>query len=533
MLLLTASACSDSGSDTTATSTPTAVVTASSSTGGPGDVPGPPDLQDAIDAISERLTHAHFGVAVLDAESGEVLFDHGAQTLFVPGSIMKSFAVATLLDAWGPDHRFRTPVFRTGPLEDGVVSGDLVLVASGDMSMGLRELPDGTAYFDDSPVSDHTYANSGLDSAPVQGDPLEALDSLARQVVAAGVTSITGDVIIDDRLFTTFSGWPDTKVTPASPIVINDNRIDVTVSPSTEGQVATVTFGPQTPAYTVRSEVRTVAAGSASSMTVALSEPGVFVASGQVAVDATPLFRTADIADPAVFARSAFLQALQRAGVDVAAAPAGPNRVDRLPAEGSYPADARLGEHVSAELRALTKVVMKTSQNNGANLMGCLNAVAVGSKDCPDGLTAEATYAASLGVTDDEAFILDGAGGDGYVTPLAMARLYQSLQDEPIAEAFHDSLAVLGSDGDLATQGAGTPAAGRIAAKTGTRGATTPSGVGILYARTLIGYAEAASGRHVVMAVFMGGGASFVTLDDLVAVLGDNTDLVVAVQQAF
>ena len=137
-------------------------------------------------------------------------------------------------------------------------------------------------------------------------------------------------------------------------------------------------------------------------------------------------------------------------------------------------------------------------------------------------------------MTDDEAFILDGAGGNGYVTPLAMARFYQAVAaTSRSATPSGNSLAVLGGDGDLATQGTGTPAAGRIAAKTGTRGDTTPSGVGILYARTLVGYAEAASGRDIVMAVFMGGGASFLDLDDFVAIVDANTDLVVAVQQAF
>ena len=555
LVLAVVAACSDTGSQSTATSTTTAVVSAPSATAAasqppssivsltsaatsPSDgegVPDPPGLRAAISAAtsSARLAHADFGFAVLDAETGEVLFDEGGDTLFVPGSIMKSFATAALLDAWGPDYRFHTPVYRTGPLAAGVLTGDLVLVASGDMSMGLREQPDGSAFFDDSPISDHTYANSGLDGAPVQGNPLAALDDLAHQVVAAGVTSITGDVIIDDRLFHTFSGWLDTKVSPASPIVINDNRIDVTVSPSTEGQPAALTYAPQTAAYTVRSEVQTVAAGSESSMTVVLAEPGVFVASGQIAADAKPLFRTADVPDPAVFARSAFIQALQQAGVTVPTEPAGDNPADRLPAEGSYPADTRLGEHVSTELEEFTKVVLKTSQNSGANLMGCLNAVAVGSKDCPDGLTAEATYAESLGVTADEAFILDGAGGNGYVTPLAMARFYQAVREQPIGGAFRRSLAVLGGDGDLATQGAGTPAAGRVAAKTGTRGDTTPSGVGILYARTMVGYAEAASGRDIVMAVFMGGGASFLDLDELVDIVDANTDLVVAVQQAF
>jgi D-alanyl-D-alanine carboxypeptidase/D-alanyl-D-alanine-endopeptidase (penicillin-binding protein 4) len=314
LLLAAATACNDAGSgaDPTTTARAVAASTTTSDAASPGtaapddDGSELADLQAAIDAIasSERLAHADFGFAVLDATTGEVLFDDGGDTLFVPGSIMKSFTTATLLEAMGPDHRFHTPVYRTGPLEGGVVSGDLVLVASGDLSMGLREQPDGTAIFDDAPISDHTYANSGLDSAPVQGDPLAALDSLAAQVVAAGVTSITGDVIVDDRLFHTFTDWLDTKATPASPIVINDNRIDVTITASTEGELATVAFAPQTPAFTVRSEVRTGPAGSRSEMTVALAEPGVFVASGEIAVDSPPLFRTADNTEPAVFARS-------------------------------------------------------------------------------------------------------------------------------------------------------------------------------------------------------------------------------------
>ena len=176
---------------------------------------------------------------------------------------------------------------------------------------------------------------------------------------------------------------------------------------------------------------------------------------------------------------------------------------------------------------------MKMSQNTGADVLACLNAVAAGSKDCPAGLAAESEYAASLGLSKDALFILDGAGADGYVTPLGIARFYDAVLDQPYAEAFRDSLAVLGVDGDLATEALGTPAAGHIAAKTGTLGDPTPSGVGIFITRTLAGYAEAASGRQIILAVFMGGGAPFETIDDLRGLVEDHTELVVAVQQAF
>jgi D-alanyl-D-alanine carboxypeptidase/D-alanyl-D-alanine-endopeptidase (penicillin-binding protein 4) len=100
-------------------------------------------VSDAITKVTwdPRYEHSGWGFTVRDLHTGEVLLDQNGGKLFVTGSILKVFPIATVLHSYGPEFRFRTPVCRTGPVRGGVLCGDLVLVASGDMSMGMRERP--------------------------------------------------------------------------------------------------------------------------------------------------------------------------------------------------------------------------------------------------------------------------------------------------------------------------------------------------------------------------------------------------------
>ena len=83
--------------------------------------------------------------------------------------------------------RFTTPVYRQGTVDDkGVLTGDLILVPAGDLTLGGRLNDDGTIAFTD---FDHNDANNlGTAILPPQ-DPLHGLDSLARQVRASGITT--------------------------------------------------------------------------------------------------------------------------------------------------------------------------------------------------------------------------------------------------------------------------------------------------------------------------------------------------------
>ena len=93
---------------------------------------------------------------------------------------------------------------------------------------------------------DHTYAGGNLNGQVVPTDPLAGLEHIAREVKAAGIREITGEVIVDDRLF---APAQSTGSGPrmVSPIVINDNVIDVLAQPAAKaGEPAVVTFQPAT-----------------------------------------------------------------------------------------------------------------------------------------------------------------------------------------------------------------------------------------------------------------------------------------------
>src|SRR5215210_5651456 len=43
--------------------------------------------------------------------------------MFFPATTFKTFSGATVLDGYGPDYRFKTPVYRTGALDQGLAGG--------------------------------------------------------------------------------------------------------------------------------------------------------------------------------------------------------------------------------------------------------------------------------------------------------------------------------------------------------------------------------------------------------------------------
>ena len=195
-------------------------------TAGPGGSFAEEPLATAIRAVTQqpRYKPSHWGALFVDAASGDVVFEQQADKLFAPASTTKLFTVACALDAFGAEHRFVTPVVRRGEVDDkGELAGDLILVASGDPSFGGRTTETGEIAFVD---SDHTYANGNTDATLTAPDPLGGLNDLAKQVAAAGIRRVRGDVLVDDRLFDKAEGTGSGPIT-LTPIMINDNVIDI------------------------------------------------------------------------------------------------------------------------------------------------------------------------------------------------------------------------------------------------------------------------------------------------------------------
>lgn len=466
-------------------------------------LPVPPSVQAAFDEARAKPAYENstWGLRVVDLDTGEVLFDELGQKLFVTGSIMKTYSSAAVLSDLGPDYRFRTPVYRTGKVRDGRLRGDLVLVASGDFSFGLRERPDGTLGYNSTPEIDHNTAETGLPGPTIleRSRPLGGVNDLARQVAQSGVDEVAGDVVIDDRLFEEYT-WSDGQV---SPIWVNENVIDMRVTPTERGEPAELFWRPKTPALRVVNRVKTGAPGSANALTVDGPVEGEVTLRGRIAADSDPVLQIARIPDPAGFARSAFIQALRRNGVKVAAPAAGPNPSETLPKQRSLRRAKRVAVRVSYPLSEYTKVILKVSYNRAANLMVCLSAVANGSGFCPDGLESMLANNTALAPGRPGIFPFDGSGSDDRdrSSPAAATTFLTNVLGESYGPALYEGLPVFGVDGTLREAGLGSPAAGKIRAKTGNR-VGFPVGIdfGIAGAQTRIGYIEAASGRRLAYA---------------------------------
>ena len=176
-----------------------------------------------VEAVLARreLAHAMAGVEFYDLAAGKAVYRLNGDKFFVPASTTKLLSVGTALELLGPDYRFHTRVYRTGPLAaDGTLEGDLILVASGDPNLSGRIRDDGTLAFRN---EDHSYAGEAVD-----GDPLLVIRELAGKIGAKGVKRVRGRVIVDASLFRGGDPEGGTGVV-ISPIVVNDNVIDVLV----------------------------------------------------------------------------------------------------------------------------------------------------------------------------------------------------------------------------------------------------------------------------------------------------------------
>lgn len=200
----------------------------------------PADIQAIFD--KPFYNGAIWGLHVVDLDSRKTLIDLQPDCLLFIGSVRKVFSVGELVNQIGPDHRYNTPVYRRGEVSaDGVLHGDLVLVASGDLTMGGRTNSDGTIAVTN---YDHNEANSLGNAVLSAPDPVAGYRALANQVAQQGITRVTGDVIIDDRLFQPFDFREQLYVRP---IFVNDDVVDASIQPTHVGKRAQLEVRPSPP----------------------------------------------------------------------------------------------------------------------------------------------------------------------------------------------------------------------------------------------------------------------------------------------
>ncbi|WP_435005316.1 D-alanyl-D-alanine carboxypeptidase/D-alanyl-D-alanine endopeptidase [Tundrisphaera lichenicola] len=470
-------------------------------------------LGERVDSVvnAKGFERAHWGLMVVEAETGKTVFERDADRMFSPASVTKLFTAASALIDLGPDFRFKTPVVRRGEIKDGKLAGDLILVAKGDLSLGGRTEANGTLLFED---NDHTYSGGNPDASIVQGDPLAGLTHLAREVQARGIKAIAGEVLIDDRLFelAPSSGSGPSRV---SPILVNDNVVDLLVTPGAKsGDAAPVRIVPETAFISIDAKIDTIAQGQAA-VEVRPVGPRRVSIRGSIPVGHKPVLRIHEIAEPAAFARSLFIDALRNRGIRVEASNLGTNPESSLPSRAEVAALPVVAEYTSPPLREYLKVILKVSQNLHASTLPLLIASHHGESTLERGLRREGEILAGLGLDLKSISFGGGAGGSraDLVTPRATVMLLRAMMARPDFPAYDAALPVLGRDGTLVKAVAPeSPARGHVRAKTGTYWVDDGlNGRAVLTSKALAGYLETASGRKLAFAFFLNN----VPIDDI------------------
>ncbi len=468
-----------------------------------GQTPLPPGVEQVLAAPEYK--HTLWGLLVVDVATGTTVYELNPDKLFTPASVTKLFSVAAALDGLGADYRFTTPVVQRGEIDAaGELRGDLVLLASGDLSMGGRTLPDGTIAFTN---NDHTYANGGDKGELTAPDPLAGLNELARQIAAAGVKRVHGDVLVDDRLFDkeTSTGSGPARV---NPILINDNLIDLTITPGELGKPAKITVRPATSLIRVDCRLETAAEGTPLATTIRATAPYDLIVGGKIAVGNKPVVRVYEVPNAASFARSLFIEALERAGVTLEASPLveqGEGALT-LPRE-AYAKLPPVAQLSSPPFSESAKLVLKVSHNLHASTLPMLLASTKNKRTLADGLALQHDFLARVGVDVETISFGGGAGGSqaDCVTPRATVQLLQGMRNHPAAQAYRGALPILGVDGTLSeTVPVDSPARGKVFAKTGTYyWDNTLNKRYLLTSKALAGYMTTAKNRELAFAVFL------------------------------
>jgi PBP4 family serine-type D-alanyl-D-alanine carboxypeptidase len=475
-----------------------------------------PTLPANIKAIFDKPAYknAIWGLRVVDLATGQPVIDTEPGRQFYIGSVRKVFTMGELMNEIGPNHSYDTPVYRRGVVTSaGVLQGDLILVASGDYTMGGRTNPDGTVAYGN---FDDNEANSLGNANLIKPDPLAGYTALAQQVAASGIKQITGNIIIDDRLFQPYLFRDQFNLRP---IFVNDDVVDLSINPTRSGQLASMDYRPHSAALSVKNALRTTAADSAADVKVdpelpdCIGKPGcTSTLRGTLPVNYTPpmtnqwpLVRTVRIVQPSNYARTVFIEKLQAAGVKVKAPAVASNPAQLLPVKGSYTPDMRVAELKGLPFSEDAKFILKVSYNMGADTSLILYGVTQGVDSMESALVAESkNLETHYGIPAADHHFIDGSGGgETTATNAAVTRMLTDMTTRPAFAQYQAALPILGVDGSLATVTDFTsdptlaPAKGQVHAKTGTYAMGDSSGITVK-GQAFGGYIYTKSGKKLI-----------------------------------
>ena len=415
--------------------------------------------REALAAIVVDAAPAATGVAA-------PLMSYRANAAVNPASVMKLVTTYAGLELLGPAYTWPTPVFVDGSINNGVLTGNLIIQGRGDPKLVL-----------------------------------ERLWLLLRRVQSVGVKSITGDIFLDRGAFTVtpqnpadFDGEPLRPYNAApDALLVNFKSVVMTFVPNPGAGVAAVSFEPPLANVQMQGSVPLAAGKNVATLAdcgdyrgalqADFSDPSRISFKGSYPAGCGEKVWPVAYADPASYAEKAVAGLWAEMGGKLA------GRVR----EGRAPAGARAAfETTSPSLAEVIRDINKYSNNVMAQQLF----LTLSLNQTP----APASFEASRGVVQNwwrerfgaqEIPVLDNGSGlsrQERITPQALARMLQTAYASGAMPELMASLPISGVDGTL-RRNRSRVSQGWAHLKTGSLRDST----------ALAGYVHASNGRRLVV----------------------------------
>jgi serine-type D-Ala-D-Ala carboxypeptidase/endopeptidase (penicillin-binding protein 4) len=407
-------------------------------------------LKARLDEIlsTPALGHTKMSVAVMDPESGNLVYAKNERAGLNAASNVKIVTEAAALALLGPEFRWKTTVLGAAPAEGGKainageLRGDLYVKTSGDPTLSTQDL-----------------------------------GALAGALAAIGLRKVKGGLVIDGTAFDPAINAPAVEQkndsaafrAPSSAASLNGNAVTVTITPApTAGAAARVVLEPSSPALLLSGHVTTAAKGPAAPE-VDTSDGGSgrtrVTVGGRVLVGSEPRAIQRRVVAPEIYFGQTFRQLLAKRGITVE----GALRIEAAPKDGLRV----LATHESPTLAVVVHDLGKRSINFAAEQT--LRTLGGETQGRPGtwgkGLEAVARYLEGAGIARGTYVMKNGSGlydSNRFSAEQIAMVLRTAMRDFRIASEFLASLAVGGADGTLAHRMSGSPAERFVRAKTGT-----------------------------------------------------------------
>jgi D-alanyl-D-alanine carboxypeptidase/D-alanyl-D-alanine-endopeptidase (penicillin-binding protein 4) len=454
----------------------------------PAAAPAPTPAVLALRTDLERLIagprwpRARWGVMVLSLDQGDTLFAHAGDQLLTPASNMKLFTSAAALYYLGPQFRYNTFLLATGPIENGVLDGDLVLYGTGDPALSDRF-----------------------------GTRMTVWRGFADSLKALGISEVRGAVVGDGSYFGgsgTGAGWKEDYVNaayaaPAGALSYAENIATLEIRPArAAGRPPEVRLVPGGDGVLIVNEAMTVASGRSWINVSRAAYDGPITVRGRIRRGTGSMLRSLPVSDPARYAAAVLREVLEDNGIAVL----GGVRSVQAESESSVtgrsvfaPAfDARplrvLALHNSPPLIDILEVVNKRSHNLMAEqALRTVARVATGSGTVEGGARAISHLLAEAAPEVEPAIaVYDGSGLSplNQVSARTTIHLLSYMARSPMWESYWQTLPEAGGPGGLRRMYR-TGAERNLRAKTGT----------IDNVSALSGYVRAANGERLAFAI--------------------------------